>query len=70
MTKIERTMYCFELKDRKKIELYKLENGLTYRKMAKMLKINPEQLSAIINGKVNCSQKLKDKFKNLFGLDF
>ena len=57
-----------------KIRNYRLQNGLTQRKLAKILLIDPTTLSKIEKGSEKISKKVKEKlstcFKNIFREDY
>lgn len=59
-----------EDKEREIIAEYRAENNLSQRKMGEMLGYDERTFSKILKGKLSFNQKLRENFKEQFGLEF
>ena len=59
-----------EDKEREIIMEYRVKNNLSQRKMGEMLGYDERTFSKILKGKLSFNQKLRENFKEQFGLEF
>lgn len=65
MKQIIKYYYIFEKKDKKRFQIWLIENGKTRKEVASYLSITISYLNYIVNGDRYVTTELRDKFQEL-----